>query len=79
MAATKRPKRPKDITLRDYFAGQAITGLLGSFQYEDWSTTCLAKEAYRIADRMLSTRIAMLLSIMGIPHLKRIKHKKGDS
>lgn len=42
--------------LRDYFAGQAITGICASGPSSDWSGLELAKEAYSIADAMLLVR-----------------------
>lgn len=46
------------MTLRDYFAAQAITGIMGSRAYVDgeWDTNIMAEQAYEIADAMLEAR-----------------------
>ena len=42
------------MTLRDWFAGQALAGLLASGGAADWSND--AENAYRAADAMLAAR-----------------------
>jgi hypothetical protein len=41
------------MTLRDWFAGQALIGLLGEGR---WAEKILAEHAYRTADAMLAER-----------------------
>jgi hypothetical protein len=41
------------MTLRDWFAGQALIGLLGEGR---WAAKILAEHAYRTADAMLAER-----------------------
>jgi hypothetical protein len=54
---------PPEMTLRDYFAGQAIVGLIArmtgqsyeaSIESSDWSFE--ADDAYNIADQLMSRR-----------------------
>ena len=46
------------LTMRDYFAGQALTGLsnVGNIDLYDTAYERIAHEAYRFADAMLSAR-----------------------
>ncbi|MFA6241960.1 MAG: hypothetical protein WC655_13580 [Candidatus Hydrogenedentales bacterium] len=46
------------MTLRDWFAGQALAGVLASYSNEQWvnDAETSAKEAYRRADAMLAER-----------------------
>ena len=44
------------MTLRDYFAGQALTGLLTAELVGDYSNEHVADISYRIADAMLKAR-----------------------
>lgn len=50
------------MTLRDYFAGQALAGMHNYYQHEEggidfgFSPSYMAEEAYRIADAMLAAR-----------------------
>ena len=56
----------KDISLRDYFAGQAMQGILGAsaiVYYFNHGQSCgtlaaHAEDAYRMADAMLAARTA---------------------
>ena len=41
------------MTLRDWFAGQALAGLMAATYTGDWKTRDFAKTAYRLADAML--------------------------
>jgi hypothetical protein len=43
------------MSLRDYFAGQAITGIMASLE-EGGTLGAAAAEAYNVADRMLVER-----------------------
>lgn len=43
------------MTLRDWFAGQAVTGLIAQTN-EAMSASLLAQEAYMVADAMLAQR-----------------------
>jgi hypothetical protein len=45
---------PRGVTLRDYFAAAAITGLLATNPEEVYAVT--ADNAYSVADRMLQAR-----------------------
>ena len=44
------------MTLRDYFAAQALQGICASGPNFGWTKEMLSKEAYGIADAMLSAR-----------------------
>ena len=44
------------MTLRDYFAGQALVGLLGFHGIRKESIPSLAPAAYELADHMLTAR-----------------------
>lgn len=45
------------MTLRDYFAGQALSGMFnGAYAWSDNSPDTIAENAYIIADAMLSAR-----------------------
>lgn len=46
------------MSLRDYFAGQAISGIIASPDYYSGSWACgqLAEQAYGIADAMIAER-----------------------
>ena len=53
------------MTLRDYFAGQAMISLISihtnensASEHYDFEYECVATEAYALADAMLSARIA---------------------
>jgi hypothetical protein len=46
------------MTLRDYFAAQAVQGICASGPSEDWTNDQLAAEAYELADAMLKAREA---------------------
>lgn len=43
----------RGLTLRDYFAGQALMGLCAC---QDYPLTNIGEESYKIADQMLSER-----------------------
>ena len=49
-------KGHKGMTLRDYFAGQAITGLLSNEHDSDLSVQTLSRTAYKTADAMIKER-----------------------
>jgi len=53
-AVTGSRSTAQGMTLRDYFAGQAVVGLLAADTSDTASS--FADAAYRIADRMLSRR-----------------------
>ena len=42
------------MSLRDYFAGQALVGLLSGGGYDKWA--CVAEDSYNIADAMISEK-----------------------
>lgn len=44
------------MTLRDYFAAAALTGLLAASCTDDWKQEDILYEAYRYADAMLAQR-----------------------
>ena len=44
----------RGMSLRDWFAGQALTGLVAAYTEVSWHA--LAKDAYAIADAMLAQR-----------------------
>lgn len=43
------------MSLRDWFAGQALTGLVADF-WGDGKTADLARDAYKLADAMIAAR-----------------------
>lgn len=55
--ARHTPEHSPGMTLRDWFAGQALSGLMAS---HDWKHMCdtdsYAKDAYSLADSMLKAR-----------------------
>ena len=66
------------MTLRDWFAGQAIAGMMA---YPGNRTTAitLAEIAYEMADAMIATRNMHLLANMDLPTaLQPIGAKAGD-
>ena len=44
------------MALRDWFAGQALTGRLATPPVEDETPTTCAEDCYEVADAMLATR-----------------------
>ena len=50
----------KGMSLLDYFAGQALIGLLSNPVYNSFSKTQLSDEAYDIAANMLGARMIMM-------------------
>lgn len=44
------------MSLRDYFAAAAATGIEGNYAACDWSADRVAARAYRVADAMLKAR-----------------------
>lgn len=44
------------MTLRDYFAAQAMQGLASNPDFTDWSWEVSAEQAYKFADAMISAR-----------------------
>jgi hypothetical protein len=51
------------MTLRDWFAGQAVSGFAASaFSFGDWDEAVLARLSYQLADAMLSARASDLLA-----------------
>ena len=44
------------MSLRDYFAGHIVAGLLANSSYEDYQPAPLAMSAYDIADAMIVAR-----------------------
>lgn len=44
------------MTLRDWFAGQALAGMAGIWQKEGLDAADIASDAYRLADAMLAAR-----------------------
>ena len=46
----------KGMTLRDYFAAAALTGLLADHTLNDWHTEEFAMAAYEAADAMIEER-----------------------
>ena len=51
-------KNPEGMTLRDYFAAKAMTGLLTAEIVGEYSNEHVAEISYRIADAMLKARVA---------------------
>lgn len=47
------------MTLRDYFAGQALIGLLASGEEHNDDTSSVTAASYRMADAMLKAREVM--------------------
>lgn len=45
------------MSLRDWFAGQALAGLLAADVESGWAMEAAAKTAYRYADAMMQARI----------------------
>lgn len=52
------------MTLRDYFAGQAISGIMTD---DDWDENIVARSAYAIADAMLAEREKTTVSPKPLP------------
>ncbi len=50
------PVRYEGMTLRDWFAGQALAGILDGSVSGERATTQSARIAYQIADKMLESR-----------------------
>jgi hypothetical protein len=50
--------RQDDMSLRDWFAGQALTGMLAADANIGAHWTAFAEDAYRVADAMLKARKA---------------------
>ena len=48
------------MTLRDYFAGQALAGICASSPSDDCTNKYLAAESYGLADAMIKAREAKL-------------------
>lgn len=46
----------KGLRLRDYFAAQSITGILGILAGSQWGPDEVAKRAYATADAMMAER-----------------------
>lgn len=46
------------MSLRDYFAGQALTGMLANRKYDIYGVMSFAEESYHQADAMLKAREA---------------------
>ena len=46
----------KGMSLRDYFAGQVVAGLLANSSYEDYDPGTVAHSAYDMAEAMLAER-----------------------
>lgn len=51
------PFQQKGMTLRDYFAGQAITSIMSNDWYGDADAGRIARLAYELADEMLYRRL----------------------
>jgi len=59
--ATIAQKTEGGMTLRDYFAGQALAGILGSANasiIDKWAVATLTQSCYIIANSMLAAREA---------------------
>jgi hypothetical protein len=52
----KLANAPQGMTLRDYFAGQALTGLLTQPAEPEYGLRYFARSAYLMADEMLKAR-----------------------
>jgi hypothetical protein len=44
------------MTLRDYFAGKALQGMIASCTKQNWKEEYAAKASYQLADAMLKAR-----------------------
>jgi hypothetical protein len=44
------------MTLRDYFAGKALQGMIASCTQQNWKEEYAAKASYQLADAMLKAR-----------------------
>jgi hypothetical protein len=44
------------MTLRDYFAGKALQGMIASCTQQNWQEEYAAKASYQLADAMLKAR-----------------------
>jgi len=49
-------KNPEGMTLRDYFAAKAMTGMLSGYEADQFKNPQLAQWSYQIADEMLKAR-----------------------
>jgi hypothetical protein len=58
MVYTEENEKLNGMTLRDYFAAKAMTGLLTAEIVGEYSNEHVAEIAYRIADAMLKAREA---------------------
>lgn len=47
----------KGMSLRDYFAAQAMSGYCSNADSKNWSPTGIAQDAYAVADAMLFERL----------------------
>ena len=56
VAAKAKTKNPKDISLRDWFAGLALAGFAASRENSKWTADEIAYDAYVYADSMLEQR-----------------------
>jgi len=56
MVYTQENEKLNGMTLRDYFAAKAMTGLLTAEIVGEYSNEHVAEIAYRIADAMLKAR-----------------------
>lgn len=52
----RHEQRARDMSLRDWFAGQALAGMLAAADCDSVLSDVLANCAYRIADGMLAER-----------------------
>jgi hypothetical protein len=50
------PLIPGGMSLRDWFAGQALNAALSSEKHPNWSASILASWTYAIADSMIAER-----------------------
>lgn len=50
------PLEHSGMTLRDYFAAQAVEGICTNSALGNWSAKIIAREAYEIADAMMEAR-----------------------